>query len=31
MNYPVEPVPLVGVLTICAGTVLLHLLLWASP
>jgi hypothetical protein len=31
MNYPVEPVPLVAVLTICAGTVLLHIALWATP
>ena len=31
MNHPVEPVPLVGVLTICSGSLLLHLLLWVTP
>ena len=31
MNHPVEPVPLVAVLTICSGSLLLHLLLWVAP
>ena len=31
MNYPVEPVPLVGVLTICVGSMLLHLLIAVMP
>ena len=31
MNYPVGPLPLVAVLTICSGTVLLHLLIAVMP
>ena len=31
MNYPVEPVPLVAVMTICAGSILVHLLIAVMP
>jgi hypothetical protein len=31
MDSPVAPLPLVAVLTICAGTVLLHLLIAEIP
>jgi hypothetical protein len=31
MNYPVGPVPLVAVLTFCAGSILLHLLIAVMP
>ncbi len=31
VNYPVEPLPLVAVLTGCVGSLLLHLLLWVMP
>ena len=31
MNHPVEPVPLVAVLTVCAGSLLLHLLISVTP
>ena len=31
MSHPVEPVPLVVVLTICGGSLLLHIALWTTP
>ena len=31
MNYPVEPLPLVAVLTGCAGSILVHLLIAVTP
>jgi hypothetical protein len=31
MNYPVGPVPLVAVLTICSGSILVHLLIAVMP
>ena len=31
MNYPVEPVPLVAVLTGCVGSILVHLLIAVMP
>ena len=31
MNYPVEPLPLVAVLTGCVGSILVHLLIAVMP
>ena len=31
MNYPVGPLPLVAVLTICAGSILVHFLIAVMP
>ena len=31
VNRPIEPVPLVAVLTICAGSILVHLLIAVTP
>ena len=31
MNYPVEPLPLVAILTGCVGSILVHLLIAVMP